>query len=226
MKNILVIEDDVIMNSGICYNLVLEQYNAVPVYNAAAALEKIQSQSFELVVLDVNLPDGSGFELCPKIKAVQDIPVVFLTACDLEKDVMTGYELGGDDYVTKPFQINIFCKKVAAILKRCEKKGSEAVSICGDLIIDFNRLTAVLHNEPVIFTPTEYRMLKVFTENPGILLTKQVLLEKLYDVDANFVDEHVLTVNINRLRSKIEVGGRKFIKTVYGMGYLWAGDKR
>ncbi len=225
MKQILVIEDDIMMNSGICYNLELDQYNAVPAHNAAAALDKIRSEDFALVVLDVNLPDGSGFDLCKEIKAQQDVPVVFLTACDLEKDVMAGFELGADDYITKPFNINIFRKKVAAILKRCEKKCDEAVYVCGDLVIDFNRLTAVIQDEPVVLTPTEYRMLKVFTSNPGILLTRQVLLEKLYDVDANFVDEHALTVNVNRLRSKIETDGRRYIKTVYGMGYLWAGDK-
>lgn len=225
MKRILVIEDDIMMNSGICYNLELDQYNAVPAHNAAAALDKIRSEDFDLVVLDVNLPDGSGFDLCKEIKAQQDVPVVFLTACDLEKDVMAGFELGADDYITKPFNINIFRKKVAAILKRCEKKCNEAVYVCGDLVIDFNRLTAVIQDEPVVLTPTEYRVLKIFTSNPGILLTRQVLLGKLYDVDANFVDEHALTVNVNRLRSKIEMDGRKYIKTVYGMGYLWAGDK-
>lgn len=225
MRRILVVEDDVMLNSGLCYNLELEHYSAIPVHNATVALDKIKTESFDLILLDVNLPDGSGFDFCKKVKALQDVPVVFLTACDLEKDVMAGFELGAEDYITKPFNINIFRKKVAAILKRCEKKCGEAVYVCGDLVIDFNRLTAVIQDEPVILTPNEYRMLKIFTSNPGILLTRQVLLEKLYDMDANFVDEHALTVNINRLRSKIEINGRKYIKTVYGMGYLWAGDK-
>lgn len=226
MKRILVVEDDIMMNSGICYNLELDQYSVVPAHDAAVAMDCIRAEAFDLIILDVNLPDGNGFDLCKSIKPLQDVPVIFLTACDLEKDVMAGYELGADDYITKPFNINIFRKKVAAIFRRCEKKGDEAVYVCGDLVIDFNRLTAVIQNEPVILTPTEYRMLKVFTGSPGILLTRQVLLEKMYDLDANFVDEHALTVNINRLRSKIEIGGRKFIKTVYGMGYLWAGDKK
>ncbi|NLL78124.1 MAG: response regulator transcription factor [Clostridiales bacterium] len=224
MKQILVVEDDVMLNSGLCYNLELDAYKIVPVHDAVAALEKIKNEAFDLVILDVNLPDGDGFELCKKIRSTQDIPVIFLTARDLEVDIMKGFDLGADDYITKPFNINIFRKKVAAVLKRSGGPKAQKLYICGDLVIDFDKLTATVKNEPIVFTPTEYKFLKIFANNPGILLTRQVLLEKLYDSDANFVDEHALTVNINRLRSKIETEGRKYIKTVYGMGYLWAGD--
>lgn len=225
MRRILVVEDDVMLNSGLCYNLELDEYRAVPVHDAATALEKIGGESFDLIILDVNLPDGDGFELCKKIKTVQDIPVVFLTARDLEVDVMIGFDLGADDYITKPFNINIFRKKVAAVLRRSERSTDQKLYVCGDLVIDFDKLAASVRDEPVVLTPTEYKILKIFTSNPDILLTRQVLLENLYDVDANFVDEHALTVNINRLRSKIEAGDRKYIRTVYGMGYIWAGDK-
>ena len=224
MKHILVVEDDIMLNSGLCYNLELDKYQAVPAHDAVTALEKIQDGSFDLIILDVNLPDGDGFELCKKIKALQDVPVVFLTARDLEADVMAGFDLGADDYITKPFNINIFRKKIAAILKRSEKPANKNLYVCGDLMIDFDKLTVFIKGEPVVLTPTEYKVLKIFTSNPDVLLTRQVLLEKLYDVDGNFVDEHALTVNINRLRSKIETGDKKYIKTVYGMGYLWAGD--
>ena len=207
-----------------CYNLELDEYQAVPAHDAMTALEKIQNGSFDLIILDVNLPDGDGFELCKKIKAMKDTPVIFLTARDLEADVMAGFDLGADDYITKPFNINIFRKKVAAVLKRSSRKEAQNLYVCGDLAIDFDKLTASLNNEPVILTPTEYKILRIFTSNPDVLLTRQVLLEKLYDVDADFVDEHALTVNINRLRSKIETD-RKYIRTVYGMGYIWAGDK-
>jgi DNA-binding response OmpR family regulator len=225
MKRILVVEDDTMLNSGLCYNLELDGYQAIPAYNAAAALEKIQSVSFHLAILDVNLPDGDGFDLCKKIRAVRETPVVFLTARDMEADVMKGFDLGADDYVTKPFNINIFRKKVAAVLKRSEKQKSPNLYACGDLVIDFDKLTASVGGEPVILTPNEYKILKIFTSNPGTLLTRQVLLEKLYDVDADFVDEHALTVNINRLRGKIETGEKKYVRTVYGMGYVWVGDQ-
>ena len=225
MKHILVVEDDIILNSGLCYNLELDGYQAVPAYNTAAAFEKIQSESFDLAILDVNLPDGDGFELCKKIRTVHDTPVIFLTARDLEADVMKGFDLGADDYVTKPFSINIFKKKVAAVLKRSEKQESPNLFVCGGLVIDFDKLTASVGGKPVVLTPNEYKILKIFTGNPDVLLTRHVLLEKLYDVDADFVDEHALTVNINRLRSKIETGDRKYVRTVYGMGYVWVGDK-
>ena len=225
MKRILVVEDDVMLNSGLCYNLELDAYKAVPAHDAAAALEKIRDKTFDLVIMDVNLPDGDGFELCKKISAARDIPIIFLTARDLEADVVKGFDLGADDYIAKPFNINIFRKKVAAVLKRSGEPASQKLYLCGDLVIDFDKLTAAIKDEPVVFTPTEYKILKIFTSNPNVLLTRQVLLEKLYDVDSNFVDEHALTVNINRLRNKIEAGDKKYIKTVYGMGYLWAGDK-
>jgi DNA-binding response OmpR family regulator len=225
MRRILVVEDDVMLNSGLCYNLELDGYKAVPVHTLESAMEKIKIEGYDLIILDVNLPDGDGFELCKKIKAVQNTPVVFLTARDLEADVMTGFDLGADDYITKPFNINIFRKKVAVIMNRSEKLTNQNLYINGDLTIDFDRLIASIKNEPVVFTPTEYRILKIFISNPEILLTRQLLLEKLYDVDANFVEEHALTVNINRLRSKLETGEKKYIRTVYGMGYIWVGEK-
>ena len=225
MKRILVVEDDAMLNSGLCYNLELDGYQAVPAFDAAMALEKIQNESFDLTILDVNLPDGDGFELCKKIKAVRDVPVVFLTARDLEADVMAGFDLGADDYITKPFNINIFRKKAAAVLKRSEKPAGQIPYVCGDLVIDFDKLAASVRGEPVMLTPNEYKILKIFTGNPGVLLTRQVLLEKLYNVDSDFVDEHALTVNINRLRNKIETGDRKYVRTVYGMGYIWAGEQ-
>jgi len=225
MKRILVVEDDMMLNSGLCYNLELDEYQAVSAHDTAAALEKIKTETFDLIVMDVNLPDGSGFDLCKEIKMIKDVPVVFLTARDLEADVMAGFELGADDYITKPFNINIFRKKVAAILKRSGKSVDKNIYVCGELAIDFDKLTAAVKDKPVILTATEYKMLKVFTSNPNIMLTRQVLLEKLWDFEGNFVDEHALTVNINRLRSKIETEDKKYIKTVYGMGYLWAGDK-
>ena len=223
VQQILVVEDDVILNSGLCYNLELDGYRAVPVHGVIAALEKLKCEAFGLIILDVNLPDGDGFELCKKIRAEKDTPIIFLTARDLETDVMSGFDLGADDYITKPFNINIFRKKIAALLRRSAKLENEKLYVCGDLTIDFDKLVASVKSETVLLTPAEYKILKIFVNNPNILLTRQVLLDKMYDVDANFVNEHAL--NINRLRTKLETENRKFIRTVYGMGYIWAGDK-
>jgi DNA-binding response OmpR family regulator len=225
MQNILIVEDDVMLNSGLCYNLQLDQYKTVSAQNAAKALEQIKTDGFDLAVLDINLPDMDGFDLCKKIKAVHDIPVIFLTAHDLESDVVKGFELGADDYITKPFSINIFRKKVAAVLRRCGSQKGESIYSDGNLIIDFDKLTVAINGVSTILTSTECRLLKLFAANANMVLTRQMLLEKLWDNEGNFVDEHVLTVYINRLRGKVESDDRKYINTVYGMGYMWVGDK-
>jgi len=224
---ILIVEDDATMNSGLCYNLQLDHYKTVSAFNSKEALNQVQSKTFDLLVLDVNLPDRSGFELCRQIKAVQNIPVIFLTARDLESDVLKGFELGADDYITKPFSINIFRKKVAAVLKRYgdRRESNLYIDSDGNLTIDFDKMTVNAGGMDSVLTPTECKILKLLTSNTNVVLTRQIILEKLWDSDGNFVDEHALTVYINRLRSKIENGGKKYIKTVYGMGYMWIGEK-
>lgn len=224
MENILIVEDDSMLNSGLCYNLRLDRYRAVPARGAAEALERIKAEPFDLAVLDVNLPDGNGFDLCREIRAARETPVIFLTARDLESDVMKGFELGVDDYVTKPFSVNVFRKKVAAVLRRCKNREEDAYRD-GDLTVDFGGMTASAGGRSSVLTPTECRLLKLFTANPGTVLTRRTILEKLWDCEGDFVDEHALTVYINRLRGKVESGERKHIRTVYGMGYLWVGEK-
>ena len=221
MKKILVVEDDEMLACGLCYHLELDGYETASVQNAATAEKKINTEKFDLIILDVNLPDTDGFTLCHKIRAEQSVPVIFLTARDLDTDVMRGFDMGADDYITKPFNVHIFKRKVAALLKRTGQVQKTDVYECDGLKIDFDRLTAMTGDEPVVLTPTEYKILKIFTDSPGMLLTRNVLLDKMYDKDAVFADEHALTVNINRIRSKIETGERKYIRTVYGMGYIW-----
>jgi len=223
MKRVLVVEDDVLLGETLAYNLYLSGCVAVHVLSVASARMELRQGSFALAVLDVNLPDGDGFRLCGEMKAAgMTMPVIFLTANDMERDVLKGYELGAEDYITKPFHISVFLKKVAVLLDR---HGARAESGCfydGSLCIDFAGMTASLDGQPIVLTPMEYRTLKVFTANPHIVLTRQVLLEKLWDADENFVDEHALTANISRIRGKIEVV-KPYIKTVYGMGYMWMG---
>jgi DNA-binding response OmpR family regulator len=141
----------------------------------------------------------------------------------MESDMLKGFELGADDYVTKPFPISVFQRKVAAIFNRITKQVGGDCYNDGNLFLDFSGMAATLAGNPIMFTPMEYRMLKVLTNNPQIVLTRQVLLEKLWDIDGNFVDEHALTSNISRIRGKIEINGSQYIKTVYGMGYMWIG---
>jgi DNA-binding response OmpR family regulator len=224
LKKILVVEDDTLLNKTLCYNLTLAEYIADAALSAGAARELYEKQKYDLFVLDINLPDGNGFDLCREIKAkFENAAVIFLTANDMESDMIKGFELGADDYVTKPFPINVFQRKVAALFNRISKQiGGDSYND-GNLQIDFSSMTATLADNPITFTALEYRMLNVLVKNSQIVLTRQVLLEKLWDIDENFVDEHALTSNISRIRGKIETDDRQYIKTVYGMGYMWVG---
>ena len=221
---LLVVEDDRLLNNTLCYNLSVSGYAVDSAMTMAEAVRFFETQDYDLIVLDVNLPDGNGFDFCKQIKERRpDTAIIFLTANDMESDMLKGFELGADDYVTKPFPISVFRKKVSVLLGRIQKQTGGDRYTNGTLSINFSELTAELSGSPITFTPLEYRLLKVLVRNPKIVLTRQVLLEKLWDVDENFVDEHTLTVTISRIRSKIEVDGLQYIKTVYGMGYMWIG---
>lgn len=221
---ILVVEDDRLLNHTLCYNLNTMGYTVNAALSKQAAANDIEKQDYDLIVLDVNLPDGNGFDFCRNAKErYPDTAIIFLTANDMESDMLKGYELGADDYVTKPFHMSVFQKKLAALLGRIAKQSGGDCYDDGILSIDFSEMTAAISGETISFTPLEYRLLKVLAKNPKVVLTRQVLLEKLWDIDGNFVDEHALTAAVSRVRNKIEADGRQYIKTVYGMGYMWIG---
>lgn len=221
---ILVVEDNHLLNNTLCYNLNTMGYTVDAALSKQAASNFIEKQDYDLIVLDVNLPDGNGFDFCREAKERHpDTAVIFLTANDMESDMLKGYELGADDYVTKPFHMSVFQKKLAALLGRIARQSGSDCYDDGILFIDFSGMTAVISGESITFTPLEYRLLKVLTKNPKVVLTRQILLEKLWDIDGNFVDEHALTAAVSRVRNKIEAGDRQYIKTVYGMGYMWVG---
>lgn len=221
---ILIVEDDNLLNRTLSYNLIMEGYLVDSALTQNSAEGFIRNQSYDLIVLDINLPDGNGFELCKRIKNLKkSTAIIFLTANDMESDMLKGYELGAEDYVTKPFPISVFQKKVSTILSRVTNKKSSDYYDDGNLSINFSEMTAVLGDKPIFFTPMEYRLLKILTSNSRNVLTRKVLLEKIWDINNNFVDEHTLTVIISRIRNKIETNNTKYIKTVYGMGYMWIG---
>ncbi len=227
---ILVVEDDLALSAGLCFELDSSGYLTVAAYNCRKAEQLIRTDPFDLVLLDVNLPDGNGFDLCRTIKqAHPDLPMIFLTANDLESDVLKGFDLGAEDYVTKPFQMQILLRRVAARLRRA---GSAAAATPaeqwsdGFLTLDFSALTALRGEEKLPITPNEYKLLRALTEHAGKILTRQILLEKLWDSGGNFIDDHTLTVTMNRLRAKIEDESHVYIQTVRGMGYIWKGVPR
>jgi len=222
MERILVVEDDRELAQGICYALQKEQYHAVLASSIQEAEAVFLKEGASLVLLDVNLPDGEGFSFCKWVKEREKIPVLFLTARDLEEDALKGYELGAEDYITKPFSMKILQKKIRVSLNRIQETLSTGFDD-GFLMVDFDRAKVEAGGKECSITPTEFRLLRQFIENKGQLLTYSVLLERLWDSGGQFVDKHALAVNVNRLRGKIEDSSHKYISNVYGMGYQWLG---
>ncbi len=223
---LLVVEDDLTLNTMLCFELDCNGYLTVAAYNCKKALCMLQSDHFDLAILDVNLPDGNGFDLCRTIKETHPgLPVLFLTANDLDEDILKGFDLGAEDYVTKPFNMKILLRRVEVAIRRTKSSVQAETDSWSDgfLVLDFGRLTAVRGSEKLIVTSNEYKLLKLLAENAGTILTRQTLLERLWDVSEHFVDDHALTVTINRLRAKIEDDTHTYIRTVRGMGYVWMG---
>lgn len=159
-------------------------------------------------------------------KVCPQIPVIFLSANDLEQDILNAFDLGAEDYVTKPFNMKILLRRIEVAVRRNHLLGQQAMNCWSDgfLSLDFSKLTAVRRNEKIAVTSNEYKLLRVLTENAGNILTRQMLLERLWDIEGNFIDDHALTVTINRLRAKIEDDSHTYIKTVRGIGYVWTGE--
>lgn len=222
MYRLLVVEDEKVLNIGLQTCLKEAGYEVYGVFGGNDALAAYRDNLYDLIILDVNLPDINGFELYRKFKNYGDVPVVFLTARDEENDIILGFDLGADDYITKPFSLNIFLKKIAAILKRCNKSDVNTIYESGNLWVDLDKREVKIDGRIISLTPTEYKILEIFISNKNIVLTKEVLLEKLWDNSNNWVDEHVVPVNISRLRNKLDNGEKKFIKTIFGVGYLWS----
>ncbi|MEY8386526.1 response regulator transcription factor [Oscillospiraceae bacterium 38-13] len=224
MSKILVVEDDLPLSAGLCYALDEDGGLTVAAYTCRKARMLLEADRFDLVILDVNLPDGSGFDLCREIKAAApELPVIFLTANDLERDELNGFDLGADDYITKPFRVQVLKRRVEAVLRRgASRPGGECFDD-GFLRLDFQTLTALRDGERLAITPNEYKLLRLLTASAGTVITRRLLLEKLWDAGGNFIDDHTLTVTMNRLRAKIEDPGHTYIQTIRGMGYVWTG---
>ena len=227
MKRILLVEDDNLLNKTLAYNLTSDGYEVTGVQNARTAAAKLAGSEYDLVLLDINLPDGSGYDLCKLIKPKHpDTVVIFLTANDQESDQIRGYEVGAVDYITKPFSIGALQRKISAMFAMLDHhQPAKDIYDDGKLFLDFSEQAASLNGKPLTLSPMEFKMLNLFRKNPKQVLTRGQLLEKLWDVDENYVDEHTLTTTVSRIRSKIEADGGRYIKTIYGMGYQWMGGE-
>lgn len=219
MNTILIIEDDRALAEGLTRALSSEQIRTESCSTLKEADKLLSNQAFDLVILDINLPDGNGFDYLKKVKADYGCSVVMLTANDLESDVVSGLEHGADDYITKPFSLAILRARVTAQLRKRKDADAHASIRIGDYCFDFDHMEFTRAGEPIILSKTEQKLLRILVENAGITLTRDRLMETVWTNDAEFVDENALSVAIKRLRDKLDT--EEQIKTVYGIGYVW-----
>ncbi len=215
-------EDDKLLNKGISYALGKSAYNVISTFNYDEGLIAFSNNSIDLILLDINLPHENGLKLCEEIRKNSESPIIFITANDTEQDIIQGFQTGCDDYITKPFSIEILKQRIIAVLKRTNIK-EKNIFMYKDITIDYDMMILKKAEEVIKLTTKEYKLVELLTKNKGQVISRQVILERLWDVDGNFVDENTLSVNIRRLRQKIEGDSRnpKYIITVFGIGYTW-----
>ena len=231
---LFLLEDDDAIGMGLKYSLEKEGYEVVHVRTKADALKAWKTNSFDICILDINLPDGNGYDVCRHIKEKEDVPVIFLTASDAEVNVVMGLEMGADDYVCKPFRINELMARIRTVLRRSGKGKDQAGSVT-DGVIEIKNIRihtseakvgvvdeATGKEEMATLTALEYRLLLTFCNNGGIVMSRSQLLEDMWDVSGDFLNDNTITVYIKRLRDKIEKdpADPQIIKTVRGIGYI------
>ena len=224
MKRIFLLEDDEALRRGIAAALKTTESTVVQAENLESAGSYLTAEPFDLLILDVNLPDGSGLELLGQLRRQgNDVPVILLTANDLETDIVAGLELGADDYITKPFSLAVLRARVNAQLRRGTPAQAERVEI-DRFSFDFGRMEFQRDGQPVELSKTEQKLLRLLVENRGRTLTRAQLVDRIWTDGAAYVDENALSVTVKRLRDKLEETPSKprYIKTVYGLGYTWA----
>lgn len=216
---ILVVEDDVFLRDGLCEMLCKEGYEAVASGTIEGAKTEFLRDNFDLIILDVMLPDGNGFDMCSFIRSQnENVPILFLTACDDEVQVVRGLDAGADDYVTKPFKLLELLSRIRALLRRSKSTLYKAE----DIVLDMNTMTVKKDGVNVFLTPTEFQILSALIRNNGVIVTRSVLLQNIWDEGGSFIDDNTLSVHISRLREKI---GGGHIVTVRGIGYRWENSK-
>lgn len=203
------------MASGLAYNLERQGHTTEQAATGTAALAQLAAHPPQLVLLDVNLPDSNGFDLAKSVRQKSSVPIIFMTAHDLDEEIVEGFRLGADDYITKPFNLQVALGRIGAVLRRTAP-GEAGDLQCGALRLNPSAANVQRDGETLSLTPTEYRLLLALFQNQGQVLTRDCLLEKLWDTAGNFVDEHTLTLNVSRLRDKV---GKDYIQTVRGLGY-------
>ena len=223
MKQILLLEDDVTLGNGIRLALQNGTQQITFCRTLAEGRAACEQGRFDLLILDVNLPDGSGSELLHQVRQASSVPVILLTANDMEMDIVTGLESGADDYITKPFSLAVLRARVNAQLRRSAPARKTSVEI-DDFTFDFGRMEYRKAGHPIELSKTEQKLLRVLIDNRGQTLSRAVLVDRIWTDGREYVDENALSVTVKRLRDKLEdiPSKPKYLKTVYGIGYTWA----
>ena len=219
---IFLLEDDASIAMGLEYSLQKEGYETMRCADVQCALKAVEAEDYDLYLLDLSLPDGSGYDVCRAVKVRGDKPVIFLTAFDDEVNVVMGFDLGADDYVSKPFRINELMARIKSVLRRYHSENYSGIVELHGIKINTNEAKVYKNGREIILTAMEYRLLLILLNNRGQIMTRNQLLENIWDIDGIFVNDNTLTVYIKRLRDKIEDDSDepKIIKTVRKMGYI------
>ncbi len=224
MKRILFVEDDFNLMKGLVFALKKQDYEVSCARTYLEAEKMWQDGTYDLVILDVSLPDGTGYALCEQIRQSSKVPIMFLTAADEETDIIMGLEMGGDDYITKPFKLAVFLSRVHALLRRSSEYNQSEMVLCScGITVNLLKHEVQKNNDTLELTASEYKLLCLFMENPDIVLSSEQILSKLWDCNERYIDNSSLTVYIRRLRTKIEDNPSvpQKIVTVRGIGYKW-----
>lgn len=227
MSRILLVEDDEHLVFGMEYTLTNEGYTTVVAGSVAEATTAFKENAIDLILLDVNLPDGSGYDLCREIRKSSQVPIIFLTALDEEANVVVGLDLGADDYMTKPIRTKELLSRMKAVLRRNQKTKDEVNRwITGDIEVRVLEGTVLKGNQEILLTALEYRLLLMLITHPRQICSRSSLLHSLWDASGEFIDDNTLSVHIRRLREKIEdvPAVPKYITTIRGVGYKWNTD--
>jgi len=224
VSRILIVEDDYYLSKNIKLLLEQEGYDTVTASSCGLAKDTFGREQPDLCLVDIMFPDGNGFELCEYIRQRSSLPVLIISAKDDEDYIVKGLELGADDYVTKPFKPKELLSRIRANLRRVSMPGKRTLSSCEGIELNTEKYTVTKNGEPMELRKMEYKLLKSFMEHPEMVLTREALLEQLWDKDGNFVEDNTLSVTIKRLREKLggTAAGEPYIATIRGIGYRWS----
>ncbi|APQ73046.1 DNA-binding response regulator [Clostridium botulinum] len=223
MKSILLVEDNMSLNRGIQFSLMKEGYNVIATDSIKESQQKLNKEKVDLIILDINLPDGNGFDYCLDIRKTSNIPIIFLTALDSEIDVVNGLDMGADDYITKPFRLRELISIVNAIIRRTSNDCDFNIIQSKDIVFYINEMKIEKHGKEIFLSKTELKLLQYFMKNYQKILSKEQIIENLWNIDGEFINENTVAVNIRRIREKIEEvpSQPEYIQTIRGIGYVW-----